>query len=537
MTLQDDNNRQAARKRVFISYKHVDPDQKLAMEIYNRLQQRFDVFIDQDIPVGMNWAERINAELDQADYFVVLLSEQAMRSEMVLGELDVARDLATARVGRPRILPVRIARLDPLPYPQSAYLRYVQWIAWNAEEDTERVAEQLLMSIAASRRTQGQLRAQQIGAPITDSIHTDDPADQDRPAQPDMWIPNGWSLPKGALHVTSEYYVERPSDHRVYQQILQPGVTISICGPRQIGKTSLLVRLAHRARAQGKQVAWIDFQLFEKNALANARLFYQQLCGRISYMLGIESKVDEFWEKNNGDSFTCERYIERYVLRGGPLVLIMDEVERVLEAPFRSDFFGMLRSWHDQRALVDNNLQQLDIVLSASTEPKLWIPDPLRSPFTVGMRIDLDDFSFQDVQELNQKYNSPLSDNQLRRLMNLLHGHPYLIHFAIYSVANKNYDADSLFDYAKRDDGPFADHLNHLLFRLSGKPALTEGMRRIIAKRTVPDNELYARLHGAGLVRREKLCGRMRVLPSRQLYADYFGDRLKRPMRWWFFSR
>jgi hypothetical protein len=283
----------------------------------------------------------------------------------------------------------------------------------------------------------------------------------------------------------------------------------------------------------GKRVAWIDFQLFEKNALTDAGIFYRQLCGRISDMLGIESQVGEFWKENNGDAFNCERYIERYVLpRSGPLMLIMDEVERVLDAPFRSDFFSMLRSWHDQRALVENNLQQLDIVLSASTEPKLWIPDPERSPFTVGLRVDLDDFSDQNVQQLNQQYGSPLSDDQLRRLMDLLHGHPYLIHFAIYSVANNNYDANSLFERAKRDDGPFADHLKHLLCRLSGKPELTNGMRRIIAKRTCRDDELYARLRGAGLVRREEQRGHGRVLPSRQLYADYFSDRLK-PARSW----
>jgi hypothetical protein len=252
-------------------------------------------------------------------------------------------------------------------------------------------------------------------------------------------------------------------------------------------------------------------------------------------MLGIESRVEAFWKDNNGDAFTCERYIERYVLpQTGPLMLVMDEVERVLEAPFRSDFFGLLRSWHDQRALVENNLRRLDIVLAASTEPKLWIPDPERSPFTVGLRVDLEDFSDQNVQELNERYRSPLTHEQLRRLMELLRGHPYLVHHALYSVVSHNYNPDSLFEQARRDDGPFADHLNYLLFRLSSKPDLTEGMRRIIAKQTCRDEELYARLRGADLVRREDERKRARVLPSRQLYQDYFGHRLKPGPSWQF---
>src|SRR5690349_16875884 len=125
MTLQVNNDHQAPRARVFISYRHASPDQDLALKIYEGLRQHTHVFIDREISAGMNWARRINTELEQADFVVVLLSEQSIRSEMVIGELDMARDLAAERPdGRPHILPVRMARLDRLPYPQSAYLRY-----------------------------------------------------------------------------------------------------------------------------------------------------------------------------------------------------------------------------------------------------------------------------------------------------------------------------------------------------------------------------------------------------------------------------
>jgi hypothetical protein len=527
MTLQG-NNHQTTRARVFISYKHDNPDQELARKIYEGLRPRHDVFIDLDIQVGMHWGRRINAEIEQADFFVVLLSEQSINSEMVMGELDLARDLAAARPGRPRILPVRMARIEPLPYPQSTYLRYLQWIDWSAPSDTKHVLEQLDASMDSIRSEQAQLRERQVGAPGADDMRAAERADAGMPAVPGMWIPNSWPLPKGALPFNSSYYIERPADSSVYHFIRQPGVTISVFGPRQIGKTSLLVRLAHWARTQrqvgpqGKRVAWIDFQLFEKNALADAGLFYRQLCGRISDMLGIESQVDAFWKEDNGHAFNCERYIERYILpRSGPLTLIMDQTERMFDAPFRSDFFSLLRSWHDQRALVENNFRQLDIVISASTEPKLWILEPDRSPFTVGLSIDLDDFSHRDVDYLNKLYGSPLSSEQLRRLMELLQGHPYLIHFAIYSVANDNYDPDSLFARAKRDDGPFADHLNHLLFRLSSKPELTDGMQRIAGNRTYRNEQVLSRLESAGLIRKEK----GKFVPRNLLYADYFKER------------
>src|SRR5215213_3197003 len=167
MTLHGTTDRQTTRARVFISYKHADPDQELALKLYEGLRPRLDVFIDREIPVGMDWARRINVELEQADFFVVLLSEQSIRSEMVIGELDFVRDLAAERPERrPHILPVRIARLARLPYPQSAFLRYAQWIDWNAPHDTRYVIERLFASIAAIGNGQEQLRAQQVGAPL-----------------------------------------------------------------------------------------------------------------------------------------------------------------------------------------------------------------------------------------------------------------------------------------------------------------------------------------------------------------------------------
>src|SRR4051794_8093665 len=371
MSLQGNNNQQTTRARVFISYKHATPDQDLALEIYEGLRQHFDVFIDRRISVGAHWAARINKELGRADFFVVLLSEQSIHSEMVIGELDLARDLAAARPGRPRILPIRMARIDPLPYPQSAYLRYLQWIGWNAPGDTKQVVERLMQSMTSGPE--------------------DNRAGQALPPLPGVSLPIDWPPPRGALSSESPYYIERSSEGELCRLIRQQGVTLSIYGPRQVGKTSLLARVANAAREQGKQVVWIDFQLFEKEAFKNPHLFYRQLCGRISDELGIEPQFEDPWDTKKGLAHSIDLYIRGYVLPNmsnqASIVLAMDEVEHVLEAPFRSDFFRMLRSWHDRRAQTQI-LRRLDMVLVTSTEPNLWLPISKSSPFSVGERTD-----------------------------------------------------------------------------------------------------------------------------------------------------
>jgi hypothetical protein len=185
----------------------------------------------------------------------------------------------------------------------------------------------------------------------------------------------------------------------------------------------------------------------------------------------------------------------------------------VLESGFRTDFFGMLRSWHTR----------LDMILVASTEPHLWIESPFESPFTVAERINLADFAPADVRTLNHLYRSPLQEGQIQQLLKLVGGHPYLVHYAIYAIAEGIYSAKELFAHALAENGPFEDHLNHLLFRLYRKPELPDGMRQIIARQSCRDERMFYRLSGAGLVRREG----DRVLPSRQLYADFFRRRLQ----------
>ena len=76
----------------------------------------------------------------------------------------------------------------------------------------------------------------------------------------------------------STFYVERPSDHTALAAIERQGITISIKAPRQMGKSSLLMRIVDAATRQGKRVALLDFQLFEKAALTDANTFFRQFC-------------------------------------------------------------------------------------------------------------------------------------------------------------------------------------------------------------------------------------------------------------------
>ncbi|MBK7448821.1 MAG: AAA-like domain-containing protein [Anaerolineales bacterium] len=101
-------------------------------------------------------------------------------------------------------------------------------------------------------------------------------------------------------------------------------------------------------------------------------------------------------------------------------------------------------------------------------------------------------------------------------------GHPYLTRKALYLLASKRTDFDSLVENACEDDGPFGDHLRNHLFRMSDYPELRAGLAQIIKHERCSDEHVFFRLRGAGLAIR---IGN-KVLPRNTLYADYFGKRL-----------
>lgn len=504
------------RSRIFISYKRdVDPDEKIALELKRVLSEDNDVFIDQIMAVGTPWIQRIEEELSQSDYLIILLSEHSVHSEMVRAELETASRLAKKGNGRPIVLPVRLNYREAFQYPLNEHLDHINWAFLQDEEDTPRLISELEVAIAGG----------DLSIDVTAHngvLRTTEPSPIPTPfvqAQP----PPRLETPEGTMDPHSVFYVERPGDQIALRAIEREGVTITIKGPRQIGKSSLLIRTMSAATQAQKQVAFLDFQLFDDLALKDANTFYKQFCMWLTDELDMDDRVEEYWQRPLGNSQRCTRYMGRYLLKelGSPLLLAMDEVESVFDAPFRNDFFSMLRSWHNKRA--SNSLwRQLDLALVTSTEPYQLIADLNQSPFNVGEIIEVADFSDDQIKELNARHGSPLRPSEIEQLFGLLRGHPYLTRRALYLTASKRITLNSLIQTAIDDRGPFGDHLRYHLFRLHRQQTLTRAFQQVLERERCEDAALFWRLRGAGLVRRVD----DRVVPRCKLYRDYFRRRL-----------
>jgi hypothetical protein len=352
-------------KRIFISYKRdVEPDEPVALQVFQALSEKHEVFIDKKMLVGTHWAERIEAELSQADYLIVFLSSQSIYSEMVEAEIKMAHEFAQMQGGHPVILPVRLAYREAFQYPLSAYLNNINWSFWQNTEDTPHLINELMQAVSSGKLSISNVQAKVNLLQVRVSEPLPRPFPSAQPASSTL------EMPEGTMDCQSAFYIERPFDAIALKTIAYKGVTIAIKGPRQVGKSSLLIRTIEAATNVGKRVAFLDFQLFDKTTLTNAELFFRQFCIWLTDVLEMPLRVDEYWDTPLGNSQRCTRYMNRYILKelNSPLVLAMDEVDKLFNANFRNDFFGMLRSWHNCRATMPI-WKQLDLILVTSTEP------------------------------------------------------------------------------------------------------------------------------------------------------------------------
>ncbi|MBI1761068.1 MAG: helix-turn-helix transcriptional regulator [Acidobacteria bacterium] len=331
----------------------------------------------------------------------------------------------------------------------------------------------------------------------------------------------------GAMPLTSRFYVERRTDAEFQAAVARRDSIVLVKGARQVGKTSLLARSLQRAREAGARVALTDFQLFNAAQLASAESFLLALAKTLAEQLELAQTPAEVWDAELGPSMNFTRYLRRAALGESEAHLVwgMDEVDRLFACAFGNEVFGLFRSWHNARSLEPAGpWLRLTLALAYATEAHLFITDIHQSPFNVGTRLTLEDFTLEQIADLNRRYGAPLADDaEVARYFALVGGHPYLARRGLSELVTTGSGLSNLEARAAQDAGPFGDHLRRLLFALSQDAALCEIVRGMMQGQPCPTAESFYRLRSAGVVVGETAraaqlrCG---------LYASYLEEHL-----------
>ncbi|MEH2172549.1 AAA-like domain-containing protein [Nostoc sp.] len=340
-------------------------------------------------------------------------------------------------------------------------------------------------------------------------------------------IENLWSYPDGPVPLDSHFYIERPSlERKVYREVTTSGCVIRIRSPKQMGKSSLVLRLCAFAQKLGYQTVNLNCYQFDSKCLTDLNKLLRHLCWKIATGLGIDPNLKEKWNEEIGYNLSSGFYLENYLLDQcqSPVVLVLNEIDRFFEYPqICQEFFALLRSWCEE-ARHNSNWQKLRLVMVYSTEEYISMDINL-SPFNIGLPIRLNDFTQPQVEDLVRRYGlDSFKAKDFVQLMPLIGGHPALIQISLYYLKSQEMTVQEIIKEAIANGGIYRDHLWRHWIKLQENPRLAKTFAEILAaKQDISLNPIDTyKLEGLGLIRFEG----DRVLPRYGLYHSYFAKQL-----------
>ena len=234
----------------------------------------------------------------------------------------------------------------------------------------------------------------------------------------------------GVLRHDVPSYVEREADRRLLSSLLL-GDVCYVLTTRQMGKSSLMVRTATRLRSVGVRSAILDLSGLGQNLTPEQ--WYECLVLQLGSRLGIEADVIDHWKAQAGRAplhrfLSCLRNValpkaiessgsagETTATGSAPappaLVVFIDEIDAVRSLPFPTDeLFAAIRECHSRRA-DDPRLERLTFCILGVASPSDLIRDPRTTPFNIGHRIAITDFSGDEAAPLAAGFLSDVQES------------------------------------------------------------------------------------------------------------------------------
>lgn len=491
------------RKIVVLYQRKADQDRYVVRLLEDNLGARgHSVFIDRHIEIGIQWAQEIDQRIREADVVIALMSPTSVVSDMLASELQTADEARQRHGESPRIFPVRVGYDGPLPERIAYILDPLQHAVWSGPFDDASLVDHIERSL---ERPDPEMRQLEQVTPEPLQVFVAAPAATGA-SQSIIAGANRSDLEPfdGLVPLNSRYYIERSIDAEFHQAVDQRHSVILAKGARQMGKSSLLARGLHRSEKDGARTILTDFQKLSMEDLHSIKAFYLALGRMVARQLKIGIALDDVWVDRRSPNLNFEEYVEDHVLPcSSQLVWAMDEVDKLFFATdYSSDVFGLFRSWANERqGRTSSPWAGVSMIIAYATEAHLFITDINQSPFNVGTRFEMPDFTLDQIAELNRRYDCPIrSDSELQNFYRLVGGHPYLVRRGLYAIVTERIDVKTFETEAVRDNGPLGDHLRRILTLLARNEDNLAALKEILKGKTCSNFEAFYHLRSAGII-------------------------------------
>lgn len=260
----------------------------------------------------------------------------------------------------------------------------------------------------------------------------------------------------GTISPDSPAYVERKADTELFLK-LKAGHLCYVLDSRQKGKSSLMARTMVKLRQSGVATAHLDLQSLGTNL--DPERWYFGMLWVLGECLGLQEAMFEAWASNPqlsafvrwshaietvvlprlssqlsaGQTMSRDRIeISRPAER---LVVFIDEIDMVQSLNFSTDeFFHGIREFYNRRS-TDPRYTRITFCLIGVAKPSELVRDARVTPFNVGTRIELADFTAKEAISLSPLFvqiglaeSTEQADKLIERIIFWTNGHPYLTH-------------------------------------------------------------------------------------------------------------
>ncbi len=353
----------------------------------------------------------------------------------------------------------------------------------------------------------------------------------------------------GTVQAGGGLYIARHADQELLE-LCRGGAFAYVLTSRQVGKSSLMVRTDQRLDQEGIRSVIVD--LTQLGVQVTEEAWYLGMLTTIAEDLGVKTEVIEWWRTRAhlGRTQRLTQFFQEVLLAEIPqrLVIFVDEIDTTLGLQFTDDFYAAIRYIYNARAIAPE-YQRLSFVLIGVATPSDLISDPRRTPFNIGARVDLADFTFNEALPLIEGLELPSAHARevLGWCMKWTGGHPYLTQRLCRAVAEQYRSLWTEAEIAATVAGTFfgkmseQDHnlqfVRDMLTRRAPDPVRVLAAYREVrlSKRPVKDEEqslVKSYLKLAGVVQRRE--GALRVRNA--IYEEVFdrGWIKKNERRSWF---
>jgi Leucine-rich repeat (LRR) protein len=236
----------------------------------------------------------------------------------------------------------------------------------------------------------------------------------------------------GTLEPDRHVYIERPED-REFLELLRSSEYVNLLAPRQMGKSSLMVRANLALREEGVRTAQVDLSPLKSETQSEA--WFRGVMSGFVREFGLDLDIGSWWRARSDDTAgqKLQLFFRDCVCGAMPettsIVIFLDEIDSTISLPFADGLFTAIRGMYNERSLVPS-YRRLTFCMIGVATPNELIKDRRTTAYNVGRTLTLRDFE-ANVDDLSSLASWLATDASLGRAMldRVLYwtdGQPYL---------------------------------------------------------------------------------------------------------------